>query len=75
MRGEQRVEPDLNTALTLKSLQTLLPDPLINVNYVREVESGLSLLLPFPVVLPWWPGYRGRMDEGARITIPYEGVS
>ena len=48
------------------------PDPLTNASYVREVDSGWPLLLPFPIVLPWRPGCRGRTDEGAGITIPYE---
>ena len=36
-----------------------------------EVDSGQPLLL-FPIVLPQWPGCRGKMDEGARITFPHK---
>ena len=47
-------------------------DLLTNASYVGEVDSGWPFLLPFPVLLPRRPGYTGRTDEGARITIPNE---
>ena len=49
------------------------PDPLTHASYVREVDSGWLIPLPFPVVLPWRLGSRGRTDKGTRITIPHEG--
>ena len=44
------------------------PDQLSSTSYVREVDSG------WPILLPWWSGCRGRTDGGARITIPYESL-
>ena len=49
------------------------PDPLTHASHVREVDSGWPILIPFPVVLPWRLGSRGRTDEGTKITIPHEG--
>ena len=44
------------------------PDPLTNTSYVREIDSGWPLLLPFPTVFLRRPGCRARRDEGVRIT-------
>ena len=68
VRREWREDPETCDVAVL----THPPDPLTNASYVREVDRGWPLLLPFPVVLPRRPGCRGRTDEGARITITHE---